>query len=64
VWGTKDRMIPVSHALSAQQSVPECRVELFEGAGHFPHLEDPDRFARVLCEFIADDGGHPGATCE
>ena len=53
VWGTQDRMIPASHALSAQQSVPECQVELFEGAGHFPHLDDPDRFARVLRDFIA-----------
>ena len=53
VWGSKDRMIPAWHALSAQRAVPDCRVELFEGAGHFPHLEDPDRFARVLREFIA-----------
>ncbi|WP_341926360.1 alpha/beta fold hydrolase [Nocardioides psychrotolerans] len=53
VWGTKDRMIPASHALSAQESVPDCQVELFEGAGHFPHLDDPDRFARVLRDFVA-----------
>lgn len=53
VWGSKDRMIPAWHALSAQRAVPDCRVELFEGAGHFPHLDDPDRFARVLREFIA-----------
>ncbi len=53
VWGSKDRMIPAWHALSAQRAVPDCRVELFEGAGHFPHLEDPDRFARVLRQFIA-----------
>ena len=46
-------MIPAWHALNAQRAVPECRVELFEGAGHFPHLDDPDRFARVLREFIA-----------
>ena len=39
--------------MAAQEAVPECRVELFEGAGHFPHLDDPDRFARVLREFIA-----------
>ncbi|WP_309650397.1 alpha/beta fold hydrolase [Nocardioides sp.] len=55
VWGTRDRMIPASHALSAQQLVPECQVELFEGAGHFPHLDDPDRFARVLRDFVAAD---------
>lgn len=55
VWGTKDRMIPASHARSVARSLPDCRVELFEGAGHFPHLDDPDRFARVLREFIAAD---------
>ena len=53
VWGSRDRMIPAWHALSAQRAVPDCRVELFEGAGHFPHLDDPDRFARVLREFMA-----------
>jgi pimeloyl-ACP methyl ester carboxylesterase len=28
-------------------------VELFEGAGHFPHLDEPERFAQVLRDFIA-----------
>ncbi len=54
VWGSNDRMIPASHALSLEKHLPDCRVEMFEGAGHFPHLDDPDRFARVLREFIAD----------
>ena len=53
VWGSKDRMIPASHALSVEGEIPDCRVVLFKGAGHFPHLDDPDRFARLLREFIA-----------
>ena len=53
VWGSKDRMIPASHALSVESALPDCRVEIFEGAGHFPHLDDPDRFALILREFIA-----------
>jgi pimeloyl-ACP methyl ester carboxylesterase len=53
VWGTKDRMIPAWHAASATTSMPNCRVELFQGAGHFPHLDDPDRFAALVREFIA-----------
>ncbi|WP_110182008.1 alpha/beta fold hydrolase [Nocardioides solisilvae] len=53
VWGSRDRMIPAFHALKAQESVPDCRVVLFDGAGHFPHLDDPDRFADVLRDFIA-----------
>ena len=41
VWGSRDRMIPAWHAITAQRSIPGCRVELFEGAGHFPHLDEP-----------------------
>ena len=58
VWGSKDRMIPAWHAISAQRAVPDCRVELFEGAGHFPHLDDPDRFTSVLREFVASVATH------
>ena len=53
VWGTKDRMIPAWHAASATGSMPNCRVELFPGAGHFPHLDDPHRFAALVREFVA-----------
>jgi pimeloyl-ACP methyl ester carboxylesterase len=53
VWGSRDRMIPAWHAITAQRSIPGCRVELFEGAGHFPHLDEPDRFADLLRDFVA-----------
>jgi pimeloyl-ACP methyl ester carboxylesterase len=52
VWGTKDRMIPAWHAASATTSIEGCRVELFQGAGHFPHLDDPDRFAALVRDFV------------
>jgi len=54
VWGTRDRMVPAWHATIAQQVIPGSRVVLFEGAGHFPHLDEPDRFADLLGDFIAD----------
>ena len=53
VWGTHDRMIPAWHATTAQQAIAGSRVELFEGAGHFPHLEQPERFARLLGDLMA-----------
>lgn len=52
VWGSRDRMIPAWHAIRAQEAIPHSRVELFEGAGHFPHLDQPDHFAGVLRDFI------------
>lgn len=59
VWGSRDHMIPAWHAITAQQSIPGCRLELFQGAGHFPHLDQPERFADLLREFVA---GPPAAT--
>jgi pimeloyl-ACP methyl ester carboxylesterase len=47
-------MIPTWHATTAQQAIPGSRVELFEGAGHFPYLDDPERFADLLVDFIAE----------
>jgi pimeloyl-ACP methyl ester carboxylesterase len=52
VWGEDDPIIPVSHAHAAQEAMPGSRLELMEGVGHFPHCEDPRRFARVLLDFI------------
>ncbi len=53
IWGTRDHMIPAWHATAAQQAIPGSRVELFEGAGHYPHLDQPERFATVLSDFMA-----------
>ena len=54
VWGTKDHLIPAWHATTAHEAIPGSRVVLFQGAGHFPHLDDPERFAQVLGDFVAD----------
>ena len=52
VWGARDPIIPVEHGLAAHELVPSSRLELFEEAGHFPHLDEPQRFLDVLLEFI------------
>ena len=53
VWGARDRLIPVAHGIAAQQAIPGSRLEVFEKAGHSPHLSDPSRFAALLREFVA-----------
>ena len=53
VWGTRDRMIPTGHAVTAHQAISGSRVELFEGAGHYPQLDQPERFAKLLDDFMA-----------
>jgi pimeloyl-ACP methyl ester carboxylesterase len=52
VWGARDRIIPLAHARAAHDAIPNSRLEIIEGAGHFPHVEEPDRFVDVLREFL------------
>ena len=52
VWGERDPIIPVEHARRAHRLVPGSRLEIFADAGHFPHLDDPLRFVRLLTEFM------------
>jgi len=56
VWGTDDRIIPVWHAIRAHEALPGSRLELFEHAGHFPHVSDPARFVDVMESFLAGAG--------
>jgi pimeloyl-ACP methyl ester carboxylesterase len=52
IWGERDSIIPVEHARAAHELVPSSRLEVFENAGHFPHVDDPQRFLDVLFEFL------------
>ncbi len=52
VWGARDPFIPVSHAVAAHAAIPGSRLEVFEGVGHYPHCEAPERFVEVLVDFI------------
>jgi pimeloyl-ACP methyl ester carboxylesterase len=52
VWGERDPIIPAEHGRAAHRLVANSRLEVFPAAGHFPHLDDPLRFVRVLGDFI------------
>ncbi len=52
VWGDRDRIIPVEQGFAAHEAIVNSRLEIFEGAGHYPHSLDPKRFATVLLDFL------------
>jgi pimeloyl-ACP methyl ester carboxylesterase len=59
VWGRCDRVIPVEHGEHAHELVPGSRLEVFERAGHFPHLDEPKEFAKLLERWIrSTPAGH------
>ena len=47
VAGSRDPVIPVDHTVDAHETLPGSRLELFDGAGHFPHVDDPRRFVHL-----------------
>jgi pimeloyl-ACP methyl ester carboxylesterase len=52
IWGSKDSVIPVSHAEMAHAAMPGSQMEIFQGSGHFPFHDDPDRFVEDVQKFI------------
>jgi pimeloyl-ACP methyl ester carboxylesterase len=52
VWGSNDRVLPVEHAFVGAAAMPGSRLEIFDGAGHFPHRDDPGRFVALVRNFV------------
>jgi pimeloyl-ACP methyl ester carboxylesterase len=52
VVGDADPFLPVDEAREVVESAPNGRLEVFEGVGHFPNTERPDRFNELLREFL------------
>ena len=52
IWGTEDHVIPVRHAGHAAEMAPGCTVEVIANAGHFPHKDHPQRFVKIVNDFI------------
>ncbi len=59
VWGSDDAVIPVRQARRIAELAPGATVEVVQDAGHFPHKDHPQRFVRILDEFVRT---HPPAT--
>jgi pimeloyl-ACP methyl ester carboxylesterase len=59
IWGERDSIIPVSHGRAAHDQLPGSRLEVFAHSGHFPQLDEPERFLDVLVDFI--DSTDPAA---
>ena len=52
MWGAQDPFIPVAHGRTAHEAMLGSRLVIFDNAGHFPHCEQPERFVRVLADFL------------
>ncbi len=52
VWGVEDPYVPVKYAEAQKEFFPEAEVILFEDSGHWPFIDNPERFEKVLTDFL------------
>lgn len=54
--GSLDICTPERYARELVALIPGARLHVFDGAGHMPYVEEPDRFTDVIREFLASIG--------
>jgi pimeloyl-ACP methyl ester carboxylesterase len=51
LWGANDRILSEAYGRAYCDLIPGARLEPIARAGHYPHLEQPDEFARRVYAF-------------
>ncbi len=54
LWGQKDRVLDVDQLAVIERLVPNRRRQIEAGWGHFPMVDDPDAYARVLSDLAIE----------
>ena len=56
VWGASDGLVSPEYGRAYAESIPAARFELIPEAGHYPYLEQPDRFVDCVESFLRQQG--------
>ena len=52
VWGAQDRLLPRALGEAYQRGIPGATLTTIDGCGHLPPVEQPERFARIVLDFL------------
>ena len=52
VWGAQDRLVHPAYGDDFVAAIADARLELIDGAGHLPQLEQAERTAAVITSFL------------
>jgi pimeloyl-ACP methyl ester carboxylesterase len=62
VWGEHDGDVPLASARVMERLIPQVHLVVLENAGHFPYLDQFERFRLIVRRFLreqADASGNP-----
>ena len=52
IWGENDPIIPIKYAQSFVSEIDDCRFVKMENCGHTPYVEVPDKFYKIVSDFL------------
>ena len=58
LWGGKDRAVDPASAADLRRQFTDCQIEIFDGVGHLPYEEVPERFNSSIMEFLSANSRH------
>ena len=64
VWGRNDRIVPPRDAEGYATHLGNSRIAVFDRCGHCPQLERPQRFNRLLGDFLRGEGPELALTID
>ncbi|OGC04745.1 hypothetical protein A2276_02075 [candidate division WOR-1 bacterium RIFOXYA12_FULL_43_27] len=53
IHGDKDRICSVEASKYMAEVIPDARLVVFKGVGHAPFIEQPEKFKKIVEEFLA-----------
>jgi pimeloyl-ACP methyl ester carboxylesterase len=52
IWGEHDGIVTPAYGKAYADAIPGAMLQVIPGAGHFPHIEQPEAFMAALREFV------------
>lgn len=56
LWGDLDTSTPLEDAKTMANLIPDAGMVVFDGAGHFTYLEDPEKTLTIIKSFLGGSG--------
>src|SRR2546426_5677393 len=60
IWGRHDHIFPARHAEAARDKLRHGKVVIFDDSGHTPQMEEPERFNRLVLDFLTEPASRSG----
>ena len=52
IWGEFDKLVPVKYAHTFKEKIENSKLEILLKIGHSPHLEVPEKLAKIIIQFL------------